>query len=450
MNEVLISLSIALGGLCLAAIVILIFVLEKNKNQGVRDDKSSVYFGEIKTSLQSSLPLLIENSVQEAYGKMQSEMKAQGETDNRRLLEFQGNVTKSLTESLSSYNTSLNGRVDSMRDSLNKAIGELNDKVDKNLLDLNKQVGDSLQSGFKGTSEAMGALQERLAKIDEAQKNLKSLQNDVISLNNVLTNSQSRGQYGELQLEMLLEATFPNGKGKLYNLQDDLGRVHDGEKVRPDADIVFTVAGESTKLCIDSKFPFSPYQKLFERSYADEAERIALTAQFKNSIKTASDDIKDKYIIPGVTAKYAIMFLPNDGVFAFVENEFASLVNEMRSNGVILACPSTLQAIIVIFHSAALDAERNKDLALIDEALKSLGCDFSRFAKRWQDLEKGLDSVSRRAKDFSTSVNKISSRFDKISQNELSVIPQEGGSGRDPIEIDDEPSGSSIEQSWRN
>jgi DNA recombination protein RmuC len=255
---------------------------------------------------------------------------------------------------------------------------------------------------------------------------LESLQNEVVTLNNVLANNQARGQYGELQLEMLLEATFPNGKGKFYNLQDDLGRIKDGEKVRPDADIVFTTGDEATKLCIDSKFPFSDYVKLFSGEAVSEEERRTLKISFKNAVRTKADSIAEKYIISGVTMKYAIMFVPNDGVFAFIENEFPELVSLARNEGVIISGPSTLQAIIVVFHGAAIDAERSKDLEAINVALKGLGDEFNRFSKRWAELEKSIDTVDKKSKDFSVTVGKISNKFGKINHNEMTALGETG------------------------
>jgi DNA recombination protein RmuC len=132
--------------------------------------------------------------------------------------------------------------------------------------------------------------------------------------------------------------------------------------------------------------------------------------------------------------KYAIMFVPNDGVFAFIENEFPELVSLARNEGVIISGPSTLQAIIVVFHSAALDAERNKDLEAIDAALKGLGDEFNRFSKRWSELEKSIDTVDKKSKDFSVTVSKISTKFVKINHNEIAAVGETDEDGAAALE----------------
>ena len=117
---------------------------------------------------------------------------------------------------------------------INKSLSDntaaMNKKVEDNFKDINDRVNKSLQDGFKGNSDTMGELKKQLGAIDDAQKHLQSLQDDVTSLNQVLQGNQTRGAYGELQLSMLLENTFPNGKGKYYNLQDDLGFTKGDEK----------------------------------------------------------------------------------------------------------------------------------------------------------------------------------------------------------------------------
>ena len=225
---------------------------------------------------------------------------------------------------------------------------------------------------------------------------------------------------------MLLESTFPNGKGKYYNLQDDLGFTTGDEKVRPDADLIFTVNGNVSKLCIDSKFPFSDYAKLFSGAAVDESEKNALKTSFSNEVKKKYKDIADKYIISNLTPNYAIMFIPNDGVFAFVENEFPELVSDARSLGVILACPSTLQAIVVVFHNAAMEAERSKNMEKMEEALKGLGQEFNRFAERWESLQRSIQSAAAKTTQMGTTVQKITNRFGKIKSADLTGIDEDG------------------------
>src|SRR5574344_1143097 len=377
-------------------------------------------------TLKESIPLVISQKTAEQMTSLQKSFGEQSENDNQRMQLFQAALTKSVNEQMALLNKTLTD---------NTAL--MNKKVEDNFKDINDRVNKSLQEGFKGNSDTMGELKKQLGAIDDAQKHLQSLQDDVTSLNQVLQGNQTRGAYGELQLEMLLESTFPNGKGKYYNLQDDLGFTKGEEKVRPDADLIFMVNGTTSKLCIDSKFPFADYAKLFSGEKMDEAEKAALKASFSAEVKKKYKDIAAKYIIPNLTPDYAIMFIPNDGVFAYIENEFPDLVGEARSLGVILACPSTLQAIVVVFHTAAMEAERSKNMAKMEEALKGLGSECSRLAERWDSLQRSIQVAANKTTQMTTTVNKITGKFDKINSADLSGIDAPADSENDswtPIE----------------
>lgn len=364
-------------------------------------------------TLKESVPLVISQKTAEQMASLQKSFNEQSEKDNLRMQNFQTSLNKTVNEEMAL---------------IQKAMADstmaMNQKVEANFKDINDRVNKSLQEGFKGNSDTMGELKKQLGAIDDAQKHLQSLQDDVTSLNQVLQGNQTRGAYGELQLEMLLENTFPEGKGRFYNLQDDLGFVHDGEKVRPDADLIFTVNGKVSKLCIDSKFPFADYAKLFSGE-AKEEEKSALQGKFTNEVKKKYKEIADKYIIPSLTPNYAIMFIPNDGVFAYIENEFPQLVNDARSLGVIFACPSTLQAIVVVFHNAAMEAERSKNMEQMEAALKGLSLEFNRFAERWDSLQRSIQVAANKTSQMTTTVQKITGKFGKINEANLQSNPTE-------------------------
>jgi len=377
-------------------------------------------------ALKESVPLVISQKTAEQMTNLQKSFNEQAEKDNARMQSFQSNLNKAVNDQMAL---------------LNKALAEntvaLNKKVEDNFNAINDRVNHSLQEGFKGNSDTMGELKKQLGEIDDAQKHLASLQEDVTSLNQVLQGNQSRGAYGELQLEMLLENTFPGGKGKFYNLQEDLGYVHEGEKVRPDADLLFAVNGKTTRLCIDSKFPFADYAKLFSGE-AKEEEKAALRTKFSAEVKAKYKDIAEKYIVPELTLNYAIMFIPNDGVFAFIENEFPDLASSARSLGVIFACPSTLQAIVVVFHNAAMEAERSKNMAAMERALKGLGVEFNRFAERWDSLQRSIQLAANKTTQMTTTVQKITGKFGQINEANLSdedEAKEKAPSSGDSIEL---------------
>ena len=175
----LIGILILLIVLLIAAIVIIVLLLKrKNTQESPQIDLKEI--GAISKQLEflsKEIKSDIELAVSKEISKTYEAMNNQNEKNNEKLERFQANIT----------------------DSLNKRFDALNEQMTNRLNDINKKVDEKLQEGFKGTSESMAAVRERLQAIDDAQKNIESLSKDVVSLKNVLEGNQSRGKYGEYQ-----------------------------------------------------------------------------------------------------------------------------------------------------------------------------------------------------------------------------------------------------------
>ena len=303
---------------------------------------------------------------------------------------------------------------------LSKRIEALNKQLDEKILLLDKRVDEKLDKGFKGTSESMAQVRERLQAIDDAQKQMEGLGKQVVSLKQVLEGNQTRGQYGEYQLSMVLHNIFGDTIGT-YEEQYTLRKAKDGDSVRADA-VVFMP--EPNKLiCIDSKFPFQDYRRLFEAE--SEEEKASLTKEFGNAVKKHITTIKDKYIIENKTAPEALMFIPNDGVFAFVHHELQDVVEYARQQRVVITSPSTLPAILVTINMVRIDAERAKHAKELSKHLSKLGKDFEMFGREWESLSKQLESATKSREKLDSRVSRITGKFDSLSAAELLDEPSE-------------------------
>ena len=298
---------IVLASLILVAIIvaiILIIINSKKKSEPAPvqqlDLKEIGALSQQLTNLSHEMKGNIELAVSKEFNKLLQENNKSSEAGNAKLERFQNGITESL----------------------NKRFDALNEQINTKLLEINKKVDEKLQEGFKGTAETMAQVRERLQAIDDAQKNIENLSKDVVSLRSVLEGNQSRGQYGEYQLSMVLHNVFGDTVG-CYEEQYTMKKVKDGDDVRADA-VVF-MPEPNKMICIDSKFPFQDYQRIFETDDQNEKER--LTKEFGNAVKKHITAIKDKYIIEGKTAPEALMFIPNDGVFAFVHHNLEDVVD---------------------------------------------------------------------------------------------------------------------------
>ena len=406
MKEIII---IVLASLILVAVIIGIILLVINSKKKVEpapapqlDLKEIGALSQQLTSLTDQLKTNIKLSVSEEMNKVLEQGNKSNETNNEKLERFQRNITESLATRF---------------DALNK-------QIDDKLIEINKKVDEKLQEGFKATGETMAQVRERLQAIDDAQKNIENLSKDVVSLRSVLEGNQSRGQYGEYQLSMVLHNVFGDTMG-CYEEQYTMKKVKDGDDVRADA-VVF-MPEPNKMICIDSKFPFQDYQRIFDTDNSEEKER--LTKEFGNAVKKHITVIKDKYIVEGKTAPEALMFIPNDGVFAFVHHNLEDVVEYARSKKVILTSPSTLPAILVTINMVRIEVERSKNAEEINKHLHKLAKDFEMFGREWDKFSNALEQTTKRREELDHRVGKLTNKFQSISTN--------NGLDDEPIQIEE-------------
>lgn len=251
---------------------------------------------------------------------------------------------------------------------------------------------------------------ERFGKIEAAQSNVKDLGSAVNDLKAVLRGNQTRGRYGEMQLKMLLENTFGNTKG-IYAEQYAIK----GESVRPDA-VIFLPEPDKL-LCIDSKFPFAEYEELFKEDVSEERKNALKTA-FRAAVKSHITTIKNKYIIEGETSPYAVMFIPNDGIFYYIHVEMYELAEYARSVGVIISSPGTLQPILATISSFWREYRRNENLQEISKQIKELKTAFKVFGDSWGPFSNAFDQAYSKKLKVQEELTRLNAKLDKIVKAE--------------------------------
>lgn len=373
----------------ISLIVTLVFLITK-KPKVVNHDKE---FGALEKQIEM-LSTSINNSISLSVSKeiinIQNNVNKSNEMNNEKLERFQQNISKSMFE-----------RFDSLQKSMNENLDRINKKVD-----------EKLEEGFKGTTDTLVQVRERLQIIDEAQKNIESLSNEVVSLRTVLEGNQTRGQYGELQLHAVLNNVFGDTVGA-YEEQYTLKKVRDGKDVRADA-VVF-MPEPNKMICIDSKFPFQDYKRLLESD--NDLDKEHYLKEFGSAVKKHITVIKDKYIVSGKTAGEAIMFIPNDGVFAFIHHNLIDVIEYAREKKVIITSPSTLPSILWTINMVRIEVIRSKNLSEIVKQLNQLAKQFEQFSKEWKTFSNQLETASKTREKLDTRVGKINNRFDVIKNN---------------------------------
>ena len=386
-----------------ALIIVLVVILRKKPNQPVEqpaqlDLKEIGALSNQLENLSKEMKVNVELAVSKEMAKSYEVLGKQSNENNEKLDRFKSGITEDL----------------------NKRFDALNETMVNRLNDINKKVDEKLSEGFKGTSESMAQVRERLQAIDDAQKNIEDLSKDVVSLRNVLEGNQSRGQYGEYQLSMVLHNVFGDTIG-CYEEQYTMKKVKDGDDVRADA-VVF-MPEPNHMICIDSKFPFQDYSRIFEAKDDEEVEK--LKKDFTASVKKHITAIKDKYIVEGKTANTALMFIPNDGVFAFIYQNCQDAVDYSRAQRVVLTSPSTLPSILYTINMVRIETERAKNVQEISKQLNKLSKDFEMFGREWDTFSSQLEKASNSREKLDKRVGRITSKFDAIKTSNPNELTSE-------------------------
>lgn len=291
-----------------------------------------------------------------------------------------------------------------------KMIKSLDEQIDK----INQRVDFRLGEGFEQTNKTFTDVVERLAKIDEAQKNLDKLSTDVMSLSDILSDKTARGAFGEVALTQIFEAIYGENKPEIYQVQATLSN---GTRV----DMLLHAPQPTGDICIDSKFPLENYRKKYDNTLSEQ-DRVAASKLFEADVKKHIDDISNKYIIPNVTAEQAIMFIPAEAVFSDIHANHTGLNDYGLKKGVLLASPTTLLAILSIVQMALKDIERTKYSQQIQRELNKLADEFKRYSSRWDKLKRTVETLSKSADELNITSTKITNRFKKISKVDKDLL----------------------------
>ena len=291
--------------------------------------------------------------------------------------------------------------------------------MDERLLEVTKNVGQGLQQSAEKTGQTLHELHERLVKIDVAQQKISNLSEQVVSLQEVLTNKQARGAFGEIQLNDLVTSILPPSA---YEFQVVLSN-------QKRADCVLKLPNPPGTIVIDSKFPLESYQAL--RNASSEREKVEAERFFRASVLKHIKDISEKYIIPGETAESALMFMPSEAVYAELHANFLDVVEASYRAKVWIVSPTTLMATLNTVRAVLKDAHMREQAGVIQKEVGCLLEDISRLDDRVENLSRHFEQASKDIGDIRTSSGKIARRVTRIEEIEL------GPDHEHPVAVED-------------
>lgn len=331
---------------------------------------------------------------------------------------FKKNNNMDITDRLSKLELSLVKEIGEFKvnfaSDISKDFDALDEKVERKLTEINNRVTERLDQSLEKTNKTFANVLERLSKIDEAQKKIDGLGADIVSLQSILTDKKTRGIFGEVNLQFILENAFGGVNTGIYDLQHKMSNGYI-------ADAILYAPAPLGTIAIDSKFPLENYERMTNKNLSKE-ERTVAEKQFKIDFKKHIDAISSKYIIPGETSNEAILFLPAEAIFAEVNAYHSDILNYAYSKKVWITSPTTLMSTLTVIEMILKNMERDKYAKIIHDELNKLSVEFARYRERWDRLARNINTVSKSVEELNTTSDKITKRFDSINRVEVDKL----------------------------
>ncbi len=312
-----------------------------------------------------------------------------------------------LGQKLSDAQAELTGRLAQMGEAQAAAQAHINATLEQRLDAVSKRIGDDLIQDREKTSKTMSELHERLAVINAAQQKITTLSEQVVGLQDILSNKQARGAFGEVQLNDLVTSMMPPSA---YVFQATLGNTKR-------ADCLLTLPNPPGSIVIDAKFPLESYHGL--RNATDDAAKVLARRAFSADVLKHVKDISEKYIIPGETAESALMFLPSEAVYAELHANFPDVVAKSFKHRVWIVSPTTLMATLHTIRAILKDATMHEQAGLIQAEVLKLLEDVERMDQRVNNLEGHFNLAVKDIREIRISSDKVSKRGVRIEDMQL-------------------------------
>lgn len=300
--------------------------------------------------------------------------------------------------------TEMTGRMQTMAEVFGSRQAELVRNFNERFDGLGHRIGQNLESQSRATQENLAKLNERLAVIDTAQKNITELSQEVVSLQQILANKQTRGAFGQGLMESIVRDGLP---AESVAFQPTLSN---GK--RPDCAI--SLPGSEARLVIDAKFPLESFTA-YREAEAAEGRKAAATQLRTDMLKHVSD-IRERYFIPGETQDLAVMFVPSESIYADLHEHFDDVVQKAHRQRVIVVGPSMLMLAIQVMQSILRDQRMREQAHLIHKEVTMLSEDVRRLGERVGKLKTHFDQARTDIDQIETSAGKITKRGEKIAE----------------------------------
>lgn len=274
--------------------------------------------------------------------------------------------------------------------------------MEQRLAEVSRGMTESLHGTATRTARSLGELQQRLETIDKAQANIEKLSGDVLSLQDILSNKQTRGAFGEIQLHDIVVKALP---ADAFTMQATLSN---GRR----ADCLIHLPNPPGPIVIDSKFPLEAYEAL--RRAATQGELVQAQRGLRDAVRAHIKAISERYIIEGETADGALMFLPSEAVYAELHANLPEIVREGFAAKVWIVSPTTCMATLNTMRAVLKDARMREQAGAIRKELAALYGDVDRLSTRVENLDRHFGQAAKDIEEIKISAEKAGKRARRL------------------------------------
>ena len=284
--------------------------------------------------------------------------------------------------------------------------------MEQRLTEVQRGMTEALQGTSVRTARSLGDLQQRLETIDKAQANIEKLSGNVLNLQDILSNKQTRGAFGEIQLHDIVGKALPSDA---FTMQATLSN---GKR----ADCLIHLPQPPGPIVVDAKFPLEAYEALRR---AESPQQLSQAGQFmRSSVRAHIRAIAEKYILEGETADGALMFLPSEAVYAELHANFPDVVREGFALKVWIVSPTTCMAVLNTMRAVLKDARMREQAGAIRRELGELFKDVERLGERVGNLDRHFGQAAKDIEEIKISSDKAGKRARRLDNFDFEELAQ--------------------------
>ncbi|MCS6762792.1 MAG: DNA recombination protein RmuC [Candidatus Protistobacter heckmanni] len=397
MNGVTLLLFVAMA----AALVLLVLVLVALRRQGGAGDDGQ---------FEAKLAVQLQARFQEAERNLRAEISESARVNRTELgntlAQWQQTAStqshqmrEELANALRRFNEATNQQLAELRSAVELRLKEIETRNAAKLEEIRHTVDEKLHATLEQRlGESFKQVSDRLEQVHRGLGEMQSLAQGVGDLKRVLTNVKTRGTWGEVQLDMLLDQllTADQYARNVETVRGSGARVEFAIKLPGRGGDLVSEA--PVWLPIDAKFPREQYDRLVDAQERGDAEGVlAAGKELETAVRKEAQTIAGKYLAPPATTDFALLFLPTEGLYAEVIRRPGLCDQLQREHRITVAGPTTLTALLnslqMGFRTLALEKRSS-------EVWEVLGAVKTEFAKFGDVLAKTKDTLVRAAKNI--------------------------------------------------